>query len=186
MLEKIKFILEKLIKLLTFAVVSFVIGLNIYYLNASVIMGNPMPIPFGYGFAVILSGSMEPELSIDDIIMVKEKDHYEVGDIVVFQKDYTLVVHRIIKKEGNEIITKGDANNIEDSPITEEKIKGIVVKHFEGAGEIVSFIKSPLGLLTFFSISGYLYYLTNKLERIRKDKEIDKLKSKILATKYKN
>lgn len=183
--KKIRTILEQVGRVLIIVIVSFVIGLNIYYWNASVVLGNSMPMPFGYGVAVILSGSMEPNLSIDDMIIVKEQNDYKVGDIVVFQKDYTLVVHRIISIEENEIITKGDANDTEDKPITKENIKGEVVNSISGVGKLVNFIKSPLGLLLFFSISGYLYYLTNKIERKRKDAEIDKLKEKLNNLKEK-
>ena len=52
--------------------VSLIVGVNIYLWNAQSLMGNALPMPFGYGAAVVLSGSMEPTFSTGDLILVKE------------------------------------------------------------------------------------------------------------------
>ena len=52
------------------------LGINIYLTNAYNLLGNKLPMPFGYGTAVVLSGSMEPTFSKDDLIIVKKKDRY--------------------------------------------------------------------------------------------------------------
>ena len=57
-------------------VVSLVIGFNLYSWNARSLTGNVLPMPFGYGAAVVLSGSMEPAISVDDLIVVKAADGY--------------------------------------------------------------------------------------------------------------
>ena len=36
------------------------IGVNVYLINAKTLAGNDLPMPFGYGAAVVLSGSLEP------------------------------------------------------------------------------------------------------------------------------
>lgn len=59
--------------------------------------GNQMPMPFGYGIGVVLSGSMEPTYSVDDVIIVKDTDNYQVNDVVVFQEGKSLTVHRVIE-----------------------------------------------------------------------------------------
>lgn len=45
--------------------------------------GNQVPMPFGMGVAVVLSGSMESELITNDVIIVRETNDYAVGDVVV-------------------------------------------------------------------------------------------------------
>ena len=50
------------------------LGVNLYLTNAQVLTGDQMPMPFGYGSAVVLSGSMEPTFSTGDLIVVEECD----------------------------------------------------------------------------------------------------------------
>ena len=67
------------------------IGFNVYLANAYGLVGNQLPMPFGYGAAVVLSGSMEPEFSEGDLILIKEtKDYLKKFKInlVVYQKLY--------------------------------------------------------------------------------------------------
>ena len=127
--------------------VSVVFGVGIYSWNAKSLTGNVMPMPFGIGMGVVMSGSMEPELSVDDLIIVKERKSYEVGEIVVYQQRKTLVVHKIIEINGEEVITQGTANNAEDDPIPMSAIKGEVVFHVDKIGVIVNWIKSPFGTI---------------------------------------
>ena len=63
--------------------VALIIGINLYTINASRIAGNAVPMPFGIGAAVVLSGSMEPALSAGDLLIVAESSSYGVGDMVV-------------------------------------------------------------------------------------------------------
>lgn len=78
------------------------------------------------GAAVVLSGSMEPTLSVNDIIIFAKQESYKAGDIVVFSDDGIKSVHRIVKNSPKQIITKGDYNNAEDLPITKDQIYGKV------------------------------------------------------------
>ena len=64
-----------------------------------------------------------------DVNLKNEKDIFNEQDIIVFKQDDNIITHRIVKIDSNgEITTKGDANNTEDEPITEDKIIGKVVK----------------------------------------------------------
>ena len=53
---------------------------------------------FGWSRAVILSGSMEPSMSIGDLVIVHREKEYRVGDIVVFDSGGLSVTHRILEK----------------------------------------------------------------------------------------
>lgn len=83
----------------------------------------------GFGVLTITSGSMQNEFQIGDIIIIKECEDYKVGDIITYNvNDDYLVTHRIIKREKNNFITKGDNNNTEDNiEITRENIEGKVI-----------------------------------------------------------
>ena len=91
------------------AVLALIIGINLYSFNATTLAGNAMPMRFGIGSAVVLSGSMEPTLSVNDYVIVQAADSYAVGDIVVYQSGNSLVIHRVVEIDGENIIARGDA-----------------------------------------------------------------------------
>ncbi len=128
------------------AILGILLGVNVYLANARSIAGNRLPMPFGIGAAVVLSGSMEPELSVDDVIIVRETDSYGINDIVVYDTGREMVVHRIIERDGDTVITKGDANNTPDEPISADSIKGKVIFTIPGAGVVVKALRSPVGI----------------------------------------
>ena len=85
--------------------------------------------PFGIQFLKVESNSMAPNFFKEDIIIIKEKKEYEVGDIITYKmQDGTFITHRIIEKDENEFITKGDNNNSKDEEkITKNQICGKVI-----------------------------------------------------------
>ncbi len=104
---------------------------------------------FGYRVYLIMSGSMEQEISVEDAILVRETNQLLKGDIIAFQNGNSVTVHRIvnIKTEGNKKLyqTKGDNNNIEDSNLVEQnQIKGKYVMKISGLGKIAMFFKRNL------------------------------------------
>lgn len=160
-----------------------VLGFNIYSANANSLVGNKLPTPFGYGAAVVLSGSMEPELSKGDLIIVKETNSYNCEDIVVFQDGNSLVVHRIIEKSDEEVITKGDANNTDDGAIAISRIKGEVVFSVPYAGTAIEFIKSPVGTILIIALAILLLEIPRFKERKKDTEEIEKIKEEIRKLK---
>ena len=54
---------KNLIRIIVLVVCGTVLGVNVYLANANSLIGNKLPMPFGCGAAVVLSGSMEPEMS---------------------------------------------------------------------------------------------------------------------------
>lgn len=92
---------------------------------------------FKYRPVAILTYSMEPIFTRGDAVIVEkldddEKNKLKKGDIIQYQVDKTVVVHRIIKvkKEDNKkvYILKGDNNNAKDpKPVYMEQIMGKVL-----------------------------------------------------------
>lgn len=167
--------------LLVFA--SVVIGVNIYLWNAKSLMGNSLPMPFGYGAAVVLSGSMEPAMQIDDLIIVAAQPDYKENDIVVYQSGSMLVVHRIIELQPDTVITQGDANNAPDAPVRKEMIKGKVVGCISGAGRITRLLKSPAATLTLVAGTLILSEWTLRRDKKKDDDELEKIKAEIRRLK---
>ncbi|MBQ8184798.1 MAG: signal peptidase I [Lachnospiraceae bacterium] len=144
-----------------------ILGINIYLTNARSLVGNQLPMPFGYGAAIVLSGSMEPEFSKGDLIIVKETDTFSVNNIVVFQDGSSLVVHRIIEIQGDIITTKGDANNAADDPIPLSAIKGTVLLSVPFVGNVVSLLKTPFGTLCMIAAAVALTEIPRRKEKQR-------------------
>ena len=164
---------------LIMAMLGVILGVNAYLANARGLGGNQLPMPFGIGVAVVLSGSMEPTLGINDVIFVREMDSYEVGDIVVYQSGQTLIVHRIIAKDGENLITQGDANNTADAPIERYAVKGEVIARIPAVGMAVNALKTPAGILIVLIAAFALTELSFRKEKDKDEKELEAIKAEI-------
>lgn len=99
-----------------------------------------------YPMATITSGSMWPALKTNDLILMKgiNGNDAEIGQIIVYQnvsQGFTptpkfgvtsrseggFTIHRLVRKENGKLITKGDANAVEDSAIEAKDVIGRVV-----------------------------------------------------------
>lgn len=82
---------------------------------------------FGYSIFSTETGSMYPTINVGDIVIVKLDEPVQEQDIVTYKQEKSFITHRIIKKEGNSIIAKGDNNNTQDEMINENDVIGKVV-----------------------------------------------------------
>ena len=177
--------LKTVVRVLVLAAAGFIVGIMLYCINSMKLLGNPLPMPFGYGWSIVLSGSMEPTLSVDDLIIIQDKP-YEAGDIVVYQYKDTLIVHRLIAVTEDALVFQGDANNAEDEPVLPEQVKGVVVSRIKEAGKVVSFLQSPFGLLA-CAVVIYLLLAVTKPKAPEDDtaemkKEIEALRASLGAS----
>ena len=97
----------------------------------------------GYSLFEVQTGSMEPEISAGDWIIVKNQKDYEPDDVVTFEVDGEFVTHRIVQKYGDTFVTQGDANNAKDEPITKEQIVGEEIKTLPTLGILRKTILNP-------------------------------------------
>ncbi len=164
-------------------ILSIFIGTSIYALNARRIFHNAMPMPFGIGSSVVLSGSMEPTLSVNDLVFVHAQDNYEIGDVVVYQSGHSLVIHRIVEMRDDGYITKGDANNTDDGWISPEAVKGRMVFHIPFVGAAIRFLQTLPGALLVVALAAFLVNRSWTRERAEDDKSLDQLKEEIRRLK---
>lgn len=167
------------VRIVLFAVLGAIIGLQAYSLNAESLVGNSMPMPFGVGASVVLSGSMEPELSVDDLIIVRERDDYDIGDVVVYQSHGELIVHRIIAADEETVTTQGDANDTADEPINRSDIKGEVVYSVANVGAVIGFVKSPVVMIGLIAAAILMMEMSFRREKKRDDEDLDRIKEEI-------
>ena len=161
------------------ALIALLIGMNLYSFNATTLAGNQLPMPFGIGGAVVLSGSMEPTLSVNDLIIIREADSYELDDIVVYQSGNSLVIHRIIALEGDSFIAKGDANNTADSPLPLIYIKGKLVMAIPFVGTLTRLIKSLPGTLALVATAVLLLEASWRKEKSKDTENQEAIKAEI-------
>lgn len=171
------------IRRLVLALLGLLMGLQIYFVNAGRVMGDPLPMPFGYGAAVVLSGSMEPTYSAGDLLIVKKMDHYQTGDLVVYQSGRSLVVHRIIDMNGETVTTQGDANNAPDEPFAVSQIKGISVGSIPFVGTWFRILKTPVGLMAAFLCTIFLIEVSFRKQSDTDAAELEKIKEEIQRLK---
>ena len=107
----------------------------------TVVLAKPGQAPnfFGYSLFRVMTGSMEPTIPTNSLIVVKRTpaENLAEGDVITFySRDPSLLgepnTHRIVRFEEDggkrQIYTKGDANNIEDRyPAKDEDVIGKVI-----------------------------------------------------------
>ena len=120
-------------------------------------------------FYVVSSGSMYPELSMHDIIVISGHALFEdvrIGDIIVFDrpKDHDkVIVHRVVAVVDDDPLTlrtKGDNNQNSivgtDYPITEEEYKGTVIHVIPQVGYITKILQPPINYIIIAVIIGIM------------------------------
>lgn len=165
------------------ALAAIILGMRVYAWNAENLVGNRMPMPFGYGAAVVLSGSMEPVLSVNDVIIAKETEDYAVGDMIVYQDGDSVVVHRVVTLDEENVQTRGDANNVADASISRELVKGKVIARIPAAGYMVNFLKTPVGIFAVLAAAVTLMELSYRKEKRKDDDELERIKAEIRKLK---
>ena len=157
----------------------FFILLNIFSMNNKSL--------FGFRIYRVISGSMQPALQIGDVIIVKKSNNYYERDIITYSNGLTTITHRIIAINNDEVITKGDANEVDDKPINKEQIVGkffFRISNFSLFSIILSknviyLIMIFLLVLIFLLVIGdriikNLRYHSNNVKKLKKNKEKNK------------
>lgn len=157
----------------------FFILLNIFSMNNKSL--------FGFRIYRVISGSMQPALQIGDVIIVKKSNNYSERDIITYSNGLTTITHRIIAINNDEVITKGDANEVDDKPINKEQIVGkffFRISNFSLFSMILSknviyLIMIFLLVLIFLLVIGdriikNLRYQSNNVKKLKKNKEKNK------------
>lgn len=126
---------------------------------------------FGYSIFNVATGSMEPVISQNDIIIVKEQKDYDINDIVTFKSDNAYVTHRVISKSGNSIVTKGDANNAKDVSIKKDDIIGKVVHVIRQGGVWQQIFTSPtIIIMIFVTLMLFDFAFSYKKDEVKEEK----------------
>ncbi len=107
------------------------------------------PSQFGGGTTYVVTHgiSMEPRFHTGDLALVRAQSSYNVGEIVAYDSRmlHTVVLHRIIGRDGSRYIFKGDNNNFIDPEHPKaSQLVGALWLHIPGAGATLLSVRSPL------------------------------------------
>lgn len=152
--------------LIMVVVVITIIGL--YYMAQVKILNKDYANIFGYTFFEVATGSMANTINIGDIVVVKVNEAFKENDIIVYKEENSFITHRVIKIDGQDLITRGDVNNSEDKPIKSDQILGKVIYIIPKIGIWRRVLASPeiLGMIIISIILlGVVLMLTSKTEK---------------------
>src|SRR5690242_990151 len=96
--------------------------------------------------------SMEPRFHTGDLALIRRAAHYRVGDVVAYHSTllHTVVLHRIIARDGDRYVFKGDNNDfIDPTHPSRSELLGKLWIHVHGGGAALGPLRSPVvaGLL---------------------------------------
>ena len=145
---------------------------------------------FGHAVYRVSSASMTPYLQVGDIILCQDCDPMTLknGDIITYdgvsgQLAGRRVTHRVVKEpylnpdDGKYyLVTKGDDNPIDDSPIETKQVIGKFVKKISFLKSIYDFFVTPWGLITIialiiFAFSNEVYNLIRAAMGLNEEEE---------------
>ena len=179
-MKKVQKIIGKIVNILIFLVIIAILFCG-YCLFSLKVQGNKYVNVFGYSIFEVATGSMHGSIEIGDAVLVKINSDYDVNDIITYQNGDDFITHRVITKQDGYVITKGDANNVNDNPIDNKLILGKVVKILPKLGTWKKVLLTPkviaLILITLFIFSILFSYDGNSIKIISSKKaqlEIDK------------
>lgn len=123
-------ILQKILSIILdiiIVIISILIIIGISYVIQTKVQHKKNANIFGYTAFEVATGSMSGTIEIGDLVIVKITKNVGVNDIVVYEEENHFITHRVLEKNEEQLITKGDANNSQDAPITSSKILGKVI-----------------------------------------------------------
>lgn len=153
---------------------------NISLIAQSIINPGQTPNFLGIKTYVIISGSMEPEYNIGDIVIAKETtgEDLKVGDVISFREGENVVTHRISKElldnGTREFKTKGDNNNTEDYwEVSLSSIEGKVIGHIPMLGKVTLMLQDKVAII-FVILVFYAYLMRTHKIKLRNEKRRNK------------
>ncbi len=174
--KKNKSIVINILKIIIIIILLPIIFFNSVIIVDSIVHKDEIPSFFGWKPFIVMSGSMQAELCVGDVAIIKEvdTDSLKVGDIIAYQesKDF-IITHRIIEEikdeDGNrKFITKGDNNNEADSKqVSMEQVEGKYITKISKIGSVLLFIQTPIGTVVSVSIPIVILLILHAIENKR-------------------
>ena len=164
-------VVRKIMYWILVLLLAVILGWNVWLAGRTLSGTGELPSVFGYTQLCVLSGSMEPAFSAGDLVIIHKEKDYSPGDIITFRDEGSFVTHRIIETADGGFITKGDANSTADrETVRADQIEGKVIFTIPWLGSILSFFKTPLGILLLLG-AGLLLLVPERFWKRRRGRE---------------
>ena len=169
---RVKKLFRRIYKGICFAIIAFlvIIVLLILFFSIQASIANKKGTYPNMGIYTIISPSMEPNIKMYDVVVVKRTDDFKVGDVITYYSTVLLygntpITHRIVNiTEDGGYIVKGDANEeVDIETVYPENIVGKIIFRIPQAGKLQFFIASKGGwfiaiLIPAFAVIAYDIY----------------------------
>lgn len=161
---------NKILKVIVYPFIILIFSLVIYVGYMKYIKHENDVNIFGFRTYMVATGSMKPEYSVGDVIIIKEtpKEKIKAGDVInyISENEADTITHRVIEveeKQGQTYYkTKGDNNNSEDpEPINYNQVKGVLVFKISKLGKVITKLLTGTGITILF-VFIVLSYLKDK------------------------
>lgn len=144
-------ILNKIIKIVVnvlVVILTVAIFFSIYNLISLKVLHKDYTNIIGYSIFEVVTGSMEPTISVGDLVIVKRESNYKVNDIITYRIDDDFITHRIVRVDNKYFYTRGDANNSDDNKIVDSQIIGKSILIIKNGGIWRNVILTPKVFIT--------------------------------------
>lgn len=135
----------------------FCAGLGTFLLLLVIAACIPFTLPrlLGYQVYAVISGSMEPAISVGDLVCVRqaEPEDVEENDVIAFsgtESSGAIILHRVVENRtvDGTFITKGDANDQPDlSPVSYDRLLGTAEGSVPYLGRLALILSGTWGKL---------------------------------------
>lgn len=173
--------ISKYLKGFVIFILVIILIINLSVIIKTNVSPNKVPDIFGYKPFIVLSGSMEDQINVGDLVIVKEVDAniLKEKDIIAFRTaDGFVTTHRIINviKKENDVCfeTKGDNNNTKDDVVVcSSNIEGKYHSKIAKLGNIILFIQEPLGFIIMMLVIFIICILIHMFANRKTTKQIE-------------
>jgi signal peptidase I len=135
-------------------------GVFILVLLGGYVLAGPTALGGPASYVIVDGQSMEPTYATGDLLVARERDRYEVGEVIVYDAAVDgqfEVVHRIVEPTDGGFVTQGDnVPDVDPWIAQDDRIHGRVLLHIPRGGHAVHWLRQPpvvfalvLGLGTF-------------------------------------
>ncbi len=168
-------IIKQLSKTFIKVILVTLLSYNIYNFYCINVLNMKIATVNGYGMLDVISGSMEPNIMVGDLVIINTYDKdYKVNDIVTFvDVNNSLVTHRIVDIIEDTVVTKGDNNNTKDEAILKSSIIGKYVTKVNGLGNFINSLKNPIVMVVVLLV-GVMVCILVSLDNKKLSKEEEK------------
>ena len=166
------------------SVLVFVLSLTIIIKVVVANTQHKLPSVFGLSVSYVPTESMEPTISSDQYILSQTTsfDKVNIDDIIIYRSntENRFIVHRVIEKYEDYLITKGDNNPVADSEhITSDMVCGKYITTIGflsifsgGVNSTVVYVILVILFIILILTQGFSIYIKYKADKIKKQNEL--------------